>query len=180
MIVKKINSIKKAQVGLTISWFFAFLIIFFLLIIFTVYAIYLSGQKTFTAKNEIDNVGGISSDTNLQIKLYSLLDSNVEFEGNLVRIEDLVIFLNKGSNEKKLNKIKLSSEEDICFDYILETPKVYLNWYNSFFEFHFEELDRVHINDDFGLSYDLGEPFVYYIFNEGEKIEFKFYQRRIC
>jgi hypothetical protein len=91
--MKKMN--KKAQIGDTLTWFMAFIIIFFIIILFITASIIISGQK----EMPILGIGGNSisvsqnslEDLELDRNLIKILNTPVEFKGEKIKISELII-----------------------------------------------------------------------------------------
>lgn len=67
---------RRGQIGDTIDWFVAFIIIFFLMLIFIAMASYLASTRD-TAKTTVENIGPFKESENLR-DLYFILESKTE------------------------------------------------------------------------------------------------------
>ncbi len=81
---------KKSQIGETLTWFVAFLIIFFIMIIFLSAAVIISGMRQAGGKNEI-GIEKYAGNLNSQRILISLLNSNIVFNEKEMKIKDALL-----------------------------------------------------------------------------------------
>lgn len=116
---------KKAQIGTTMTWFFAMVIIFFVLLIFISSTAFLVGKKKITGNaNELNSVGDFGQ-LETQRELYVALNTLVEVEGEKISLADLYMLVL--ISEKDYNSEILSFTREIfgnyCEKYSVLTPK---------------------------------------------------------
>jgi hypothetical protein len=75
------NINKKAQVGSTLTWFIAFLIIFFIIILFVFASLSLAGRKKFIVGNDDLDFNSLDGRAEGQRTIFVLLESSIEIEG---------------------------------------------------------------------------------------------------
>jgi hypothetical protein len=147
---KKIN--KKAQIDSTLVWFFAIFIIMFILIIFITISFLMADQKSLFGNSVAnENSLGTLNDAGVTESFFSLVNSNIEYNGKSERIMDAVLnssyeFLNESSingmgsvqvkqiNEKNKGLALIISERGkaFCPVFYLMTPFGLINQ-DSFF-----------------------------------------------
>ena len=104
---------KKASIGTTLTWIAAFLIIFFIMTLFLVATMFISGGKDVDVSAQT-----YASNLKSQRVLFNLLDSRVSYENKEMTIKELIekwpeIFENDDSNEEIKNKIQEEIEKII-------------------------------------------------------------------
>ena len=118
---------KKAQVGTTLTWMIAFLVIFFIMLLFLVFTSALAAKNVLLVLNEGKNKIDISSSMNpltSQRKLFYVLNYPLE---NNKTIKELIIFSSdetvKINIQKNATKIlqtpdKIQNQE-ICYSFFI-------------------------------------------------------------
>lgn len=106
---------KKAQ-GLALTWFFAFIIIFFIMLLFVGIVASVAAKKG-VGKNEISSVEdgfNLISEKNI---LVSFLNSLVDFNGEEMTFKELILKWNKDSSLKNDVEAKISEyfEDEGCY-----------------------------------------------------------------
>lgn len=113
----KINS-KKAQIGTTITWVVAFIIILFLMVGFLVITMVLSGKN----KNEINFEGVENLDS--QRELMKILNSPVEVNGESMNVRELINLTffdtQMGTSEEKYEDVLKSEVKKVLDDFEYE------------------------------------------------------------
>lgn len=121
---------KKAQIGETITWVVAFLVIFLIMLLFTAACIAISATKGFTSVNKDYLAQPVSGDIQTTENLISLLNSKMD---KLLLSEQLVQLSQLKNSEQKDNlkssitsfieKILDKQNESIpCYDFYAYTP----------------------------------------------------------
>ncbi|MEK6859881.1 MAG: hypothetical protein AABX54_03630 [Nanoarchaeota archaeon] len=117
MAINKIN--KHAQIGTTLTWFTAFIIIFFIIIIFLSATIVSSGRKYVSGYDTI-TLQEYSGNLEMQKNLFNVLNSRIEFDEKSLQIKDIlrnIDMYNLGDDKKNELKTKLKKQtEDILKD----------------------------------------------------------------
>jgi len=105
---------KKAQIGSTLTWFVGFLVIFFILGLFLVATTLFSLKKKIISGSDEIELEKHLSNAKQQRVLFSLINSNINFSDNEVRIKDV---LRDNSiydiDESKKNELKEKIENKI-------------------------------------------------------------------
>ncbi|HUS50688.1 MAG TPA: hypothetical protein VMZ91_11015 [Candidatus Paceibacterota bacterium] len=132
---------KKAQIGATLTWIVAFLIIFFIMILFISTTIIISAKKTSIlslsfSQKETTITSHITGDFAVQRNLISFLNKPIKFEGKDIFIKDLIADKelndeNKARFEKFVEEASKFIDENFPLD--KETPyrKTWLRVYRS-------------------------------------------------
>jgi len=97
----------KAQIGTTITWTVAFVIILFLMVVFILATTYLTKNKS---ENEINLEEGVEN-LDYQGKLIMFLNYPIEVEGEKMKVRDLIGLWD--ADEKKYKKVLESEVEEI-------------------------------------------------------------------
>lgn len=82
---------KKGQLGATLTWFGAFFVILFIMILFLIAVFWLSEKKDFFAPNEISIAGEKVKNLDVQRRGIEFLDSSLIYEGKEISVKDLII-----------------------------------------------------------------------------------------
>jgi hypothetical protein len=117
---------KKAQVGSTMTWFIAFLVVFFVMILFLGGAIALSAMNHvsgFTTSKDVKVDTSVDGNLDSQRMLMYFLDHEVEFAGNEIKMKSLMKDIVSGIDINNKREI-VKSELDLIsqkgnFEYIL-------------------------------------------------------------
>jgi hypothetical protein len=119
---------KKAQIGNTITWFAAFLIIFFVMLLFMISSFYLAGKKSIKSNNEILLKEGDAVNLDVFEELNYVLDNKFDYEGDNVRILDFILYTdsNADGNADILFKELQKQLDGLCLSYMLEVPEGYV------------------------------------------------------
>lgn len=131
--IRRLN--KKAEIGATMTWIIAFLIIFFVMLLFIGMSGFLAGKKVLTDSNEI-SLQEEKSNLEASRRLMSLLNYEVEIDGEkLSFIQGIYNYIEEveqkdldRNNLRPNTEAKLLIEEirgflkDDCFEYVLELP----------------------------------------------------------
>lgn len=98
---------KKAQIGSTLTWFVAFIIIFFVMIIFLSTSVISSGLKKVSAGWDEVILQKYDSSLRSEKVLISILNSNFEFNGEIKKLKDWFYELDLYNLDKdKKNELK--------------------------------------------------------------------------
>jgi hypothetical protein len=131
--MKKLNNFfkgfKKAQIGSTLTWFVAFLIIFFIIILFLSASIISSGRKKVTTGWDDIKFKDYEGDLSSQRILFQTLNSKVIYEGNSVRLKDILAktdFYNLDSGKKSELKLTLKDIIDNLLKLYTGSGKCYV------------------------------------------------------
>lgn len=111
---------KKSQIPDTLTWFVAFIIIFFIIILFITASIIIAGQKemaVFFGENSVSVVQHGFEYLELNRNLIKLLNTRVEFEGEKIKIRELIIKWDVSEGDEKQNiertlKLRFNQELD--------------------------------------------------------------------
>lgn len=124
---------KRGQLAVTLTWFPAFLIIFFILLVFMFFSnLYLTKNKTVLSNNrevtfsDSANSLSIESQKNLQI----FLEMPVEKDGQIFTIRELLILdasRNKDLIEKEFYSFVDSLSPNDCYGFSTENPPLSFN-----------------------------------------------------
>jgi len=98
---------KRSQVGITITWFVAFIVIFTILLIFVGIVATIASQKG-VGKNEISSIESGFNKINRQRELVSFLNYPVEFKNEKMNFEELISRWNKDNSLKNEVEEKIS------------------------------------------------------------------------
>ena len=111
---------RKAQIDSTLVWFFAIFIIMFILIIFITIAFLMADQKSlFGNPGATETAIGSSNDIGVSESLFSLLNSEISYNGKNIRVIDAVFssfdsyFETKSSGINLIQKYGLDNYDDI-------------------------------------------------------------------
>ncbi|MDO8517632.1 MAG: hypothetical protein Q7S33_05920 [Nanoarchaeota archaeon] len=108
---------KKAQIGKTMTWFVAFIIIIFIMLLF------ISASLIFSNKNKILTSSSNSEVLKNQIELNNFLNKQVQIETEKLTIYDLIIKSNENSKySSKLNEeaaLFVKNLNSDCYVFIL-------------------------------------------------------------
>lgn len=111
---------KQAQIGTTLTWFTAFIIIFFIIVIFLSAAIFSSGRKYVSSGWDEITLKEYSGNLEMQRNLFNILNGKIEFNGKEARVKDIlrgIDMYNLGSDKKNELTQKLKKQtEDILKD----------------------------------------------------------------
>mgnify|MGYP001566716813 CR=1 FL=1 len=100
---------KTGQVGITITWFVAFIVIFFIMLIFTGIVASVALKKG-VGKNDIYTIQSGFSKVESQRNLMGFLNSEVEIDGKKIFVKDEILFLVEPYfNEELMKKIDLKN-----------------------------------------------------------------------
>ena len=106
---------RKAQIGATLTWMVAFIVIFFVMIIYANSAGILAGKKVLKLeKNEIIPPSENSGDLIAQRALMGFVSSSIEFEEMKISVEDFI------SSAEKDDAIKRDKFKEIEEKFLLE------------------------------------------------------------
>lgn len=130
---------KKSQIGATLTWFVSFIIIFFILIMFIVFATSLGSVKQassiFTQENKVIDVSQLSDNTQSRDFLISILESRVVFNNTRTRILDLLVSLENNPELKIFLNNELESRlNQSCWEYGFEFEEITLKGVMGFRE----------------------------------------------
>ncbi len=104
---------KTGQVGITITWFVAFIVIFFIMLIFTGIVASVALKKG-VGKNDIYTIQSGFSKVESQRNLMGFLNSEVEIDGKKIFVKDEILFLVEPYfNEELMKKIDLKNINDL-------------------------------------------------------------------
>ena len=107
---------KKSQIGTTLTWFIAFIIIFFIIVIFLSAAIFSSGRKYASTGWDEITLKEYSGNLEMQRTLFNILNSRIEFDGKQARVKDILRDIDVyglGSDKKNelIQKLKKQTED---------------------------------------------------------------------
>jgi hypothetical protein len=165
------NNVRKAQIGATITWFVAFLIIFFLMVVFVSFSTAIGVKKQASSifsfeNNRMMSVGDSSLVFDMN-SIYAVLYSSSSV-GDNKRIRDH-LFNFEGLNEADKENLRKEIEGKlalICREYIFSVG-----------DFSLSILSR----DENGDSYfDLGNELSFNLRNGDKKLEIKYTKLREC
>jgi hypothetical protein len=90
---------KRAQIGETMTWFVAFVVIFFIMVLFVSFSITLAGKRSISKAE-------IGSSPNILIgpseEFIGFLNGKIDFKGKIVSMKELVIFEGEDALEKQI------------------------------------------------------------------------------
>lgn len=142
---------KGAIIGDTITWFAAFIIIIFIAIVLITVANILSSARDVPAFGEgrdeirLDESG--TGNTDSQRILANYLASNVEYNGNDIKMKDLIVDALQGAEDTELNSFILEKSKEIldfnCEDYLLRIPNLGVIRANRFKYFEADYFNEV-------------------------------------
>ncbi|MBD3252682.1 hypothetical protein GF386_03055 [Candidatus Pacearchaeota archaeon] len=106
---------KKSQIGQTVTWFVAFIIIFFLMIIFLMATLVISGKKSLLEDDVHVDIRD-SKKLEMQRILFYVLDEKISHENENLSIKELVV---RGLELDKTGKADLENKLKNEFDFAL-------------------------------------------------------------
>lgn len=126
-----LNKSKKAEVGETITWIVAFLVIFFIMLLFSAACMAIAATKGFTSTNQDYTAKTISGDIQTTETLITIL--NTKTDGKSIQ-EQLIAWsreLNKDQRAKIENSIKSELKQildkpdqtNYCYDFTVSVSK---------------------------------------------------------
>jgi hypothetical protein len=173
---------KKAVIGETFSWFAAFLIIFFIMMVFLSASIVFSASKKVVSGTDNIQLNKNSADLKNQEILLDFLDKSIVFYDGKSKIKELLIReFSSDSEQKKKIKEKIKEELDkLSKEYYGEKACYLLNLdlegdsfdvcsFSCNEDIRFEEYVNRYKGDLLAKSIDLN------LFSEKGKIKIKFY-----
>ena len=122
---------KRSQVGITITWFVAFIIIFFILMIFVGIVATIAAQKGI-GKNEISVVENGFNKVSGETNLITFLNSPVDFNGEKMNFKELIFRWDKDNGLKKEIEVKMEDYFKNKNCYALEIYNPTKNYGNLF------------------------------------------------
>jgi len=112
---KYFNMRKKAQIGATLTWVGAFLIIFFIMILFGSFTAILAGEKVVTLnENDISFVSEKKGFEN-QKQLRSILESTLDSNGQEIR-EAIIVWSSLKDEKRKSLEVEIESKVSSLLD----------------------------------------------------------------
>jgi len=115
---------KRAQISSTLTWFFAFLVIFFIIFLFLVATLLLAGKNAVTRKNVVSVDGYTTGSIESQRAFIAFLDKPVGFGSEIIKIKDLIA----SGDEAKLVKYKELAEQFMKENFPIERNKFRNYW----------------------------------------------------
>ena len=134
------SMVKKAQIGATLSWFVATLIIFFIIVLFLSASIIFSSKKIVSGGDKINLEKKANELTSFEV-LLGFLDKKIIFDNEKTNIKNILV---KGLDQEKRTNVKekLKGEMDkitkenfignSCYLFDIEYPNSNLNVGNGF------------------------------------------------
>ena len=118
--MKKYEFGKRAQLGATLTWIAAFIIILFVMALFLLLTASLIGEKKIpvissisgSSKDKIELASSLSSSLNVQKDLHSFLDIDIDYKGSRVKASDLLAVSHKDFYEKDIELTELERNPD--------------------------------------------------------------------
>lgn len=107
---KRILNSKRSQIGATLSWFVAILIIFFIMVLFLSISIIFSAQKKVISGTDKISLERKNSDLNNYDILLSFLDKKIVFDNAKTSVKNIVM---DGLDKEKRVKIKEKLKEEL-------------------------------------------------------------------
>ncbi len=124
---------KRSQIGTTLTWFTAFIIIFFIIVIFLSAAIFSSGRKYASTGWDDITLKEYSGNLEMQRILFNILNSMIEFNGKEVRVKDILRDIDMyglGIDKKNELRQKLKKQtEDILKDSLVGDCYIFKAFY---------------------------------------------------
>ncbi|VVB78627.1 Uncharacterised protein [uncultured archaeon] len=138
----------KSQTGTTLTWFVAFILIFFIMVIFLSATIISSGKKYVSTGSDVISLQEYSGNLNMQRNLFNILNSKIEFNGKEGKVKEVlrnINMYNLDSNLKSDLKTKIKKiTDDLLRDSLDSDCYVFLATYG---------LDSEKITSNAGSSY---------------------------
>lgn len=108
---------KRSQIGTTLTWFTAFIVIFFIIVIFLSAAVYSSGRKKVSTGWDEITLKEYSGNLEMQRSLFDILNSKIEFDGKSGKVKDILrdidmYALSLDSNKKSELKTKIKKQTE--------------------------------------------------------------------
>ena len=119
---------KRAQIATTFTWFFAFVIIFFIIIIFLSATLVMSKSKSVLYGNDEIVLEGYSGDMRSQEILLNIFENKLNYKGDNLKVKDLILKWRYAldSNEKNSIKETLNNKFNDILNQTLEKGECYV------------------------------------------------------
>lgn len=110
--MRKMNYNKKAEIGVTLTWFSAFIIIFFIMVIFLSATILISANKKASFGSDVINIKEKNNVFENQKILLDFLEKEIIFDNGKPKIKNVIIKGFSNSDERTKTRDKLKEEMD--------------------------------------------------------------------